>query len=182
MTGRLAEEAALRQKVVEGMARAAKLAEELQAVHGAAAEAVRRIPLEVEGAQAPSAPLDDALILGLAPWLEKIGEAVRGQRWRAADVGLARWREAAEGYLQSDAAIARALTALLARRDELKGRLAARRAQASSFAAKGAHVDPQIEALGREADDLLSRRPTPLARASDLVERFDEGVRRSRTR
>jgi hypothetical protein len=188
LSARLAEEATLRQKVQDGLAQAAKLSRELEAVHRAAAEAVRRIPLEVEGAHAPGAPLDDGLVRGLGPWLDRIAEAARAQRWRPAEVGLARWREAAEGYLKSDGEIAKALTALLARRDELKGRLAARRAQASSFADRAAHaggaapVDTQAEALAREAEDLLARRPTPLARASDLVERYDQAVRQSRTR
>jgi hypothetical protein len=177
LSARLAEEAALRRKVQDAMAGATKLLRELQAVHRAAADAIQRIPLEVEGARPPGPLLDDAAIHGLSPWLDKIAEAVQGQRWRAADVGLARWREAAEGYLHTDGAIAKALKALLARRDELKGRLAARRAQASAFAAKGRLLDPETEALAREADALLAQRPTPLARASEIVERYEELVR-----
>jgi hypothetical protein len=185
LSARLAEEAATRLRVEDAMAGATKLLQELQAVHRAAAEAIGRIPLEVEGASSPGPLLDDAAILGLIPWLDKIAEAVQGERWRAADVGLARWREAANGYLQTDGAIAKALKALLARRDELKGRLAARRAQAAAFAAKegkGGPLDPQTEALAREAEDLLSRRPTPLARASEIVERYEELVRARGTR
>jgi hypothetical protein len=182
LSTRLGEEATLRRRVEEGMAQAARLTEELRATHRAAAQAVERIPLEVEGAQAPGTPVDEALILGLAPWLDRINESARSQRWRAADVGLARWRETAEGYLRADAAIAKALAALLSRRDELQGRLAARRAQASSFAARGAPVSADVEAMSAEAHSLLSMRPTPLAKASDLVDRYEEALRRLRSR
>jgi hypothetical protein len=177
LSTRLAQESELRRKVQDSMASATKLLAELQSVHRAAAEAVPRFQLEVEGARAPGPVLGESEILGLVPWLDKIAEAVHGQRWRAAEVGLARWRETAEGYVHADGAIAKAFKALLARREELKGRLAARRAQASAFAAKGNPVDPQTEALAREADDLLSRRPTPLARATEIVERYEELVR-----
>jgi hypothetical protein len=179
LTTRLSEEAALRRKVEEGLLRAAKLRGELRVAHLAALEAVERFPLEVEGARAPGPPVEDALVLGLDPWLDRISESAHSGRWRAADVGLARWREAAESYLQKDDAIAKALTALVARRDELKGRLAARRAQAATFAARGVPLDPNAEAVGREAEGLLLMRPTPLAKASELVQRYEVAVRRS---
>ena len=65
----------------------------------------------------------------------------------------------------------------MARREELSGRLSARRAQASALAARGASIDPSAEPAAREAEALLARRPTPLGKAKELVERYESLVR-----
>jgi hypothetical protein len=88
-------------------------------------------------------------------------------------VGLARWLEAAEGYLACELAILDAAAKLAARHAELAGRLAARRAQLAAIAGKGAHVDPSLEALARAAEIALQRRPSPLDVATVSLESFE---------
>jgi hypothetical protein len=179
VTGRLAELAAQRDRVTDGVARGRARLEELRAAHAEARRAAERLPLEVEGARAPAAPASDALIEGLAPWLDKIEATAGAGRWSSAEVGLTRWREAADAYLATDGAITGALAAVLAKRDELAGRLAARRAQAASLAARGVALDAAAEHAARDADKLLAKRPTPLARAVELVDRYEAAVRSS---
>lgn len=173
LTGRLDVLRALRGRVHGGLASARELHDAVREAHAGARDAVDRMPAEVEGASAPGTPTDAGLIEGLAPWLRKIEEASLAGRWQAAEVGLARWRDAAREYLDHDAKIARALAAVLARRDELSGRLSARRAQAAALVARGASLDPSAEPAARDAEALLARRPTPLAKAKELVERYE---------
>jgi hypothetical protein len=177
VTGRLDGLAALRARVQGGLASARELHDAVREAHAGAQRAVDQMPAEVEGASAPGVPTDAGLVEGLAPWLQKIEEASLAGRWPAAEVGLARWREAAQGYLAHDAKIARALAAVVARRDELSGRLSARRAQASALAARGATLNPAAEAAAQDAEALLARRPTPLGKAKELVERYETLVR-----
>jgi hypothetical protein len=114
--------------------------------------------------------------------LAKIEEAAEAGRWQAAEIGLARWLEVAGGYLDNDGKIAGVFKALLARRDELVGRLSARRAQAKALAARGAGVETEgqadAEKAANDAADALARRPTPLARAVELVDRYERLLRR----
>jgi hypothetical protein len=177
LTGRLDGLAALRARVQGGLASAHELHDAVREAHAGAMRAVDRMPAEVEGASAPGTPTDAGLVEGLAPWLRKIDEASLAGRWQAAEVGLARWRDAAQGYVDHDSKIARALVAVVARREELSGRLSARRAQASALAARGAFIDPSAEPAAREAEALLATRPTPLGRAKQLVERYEALVR-----
>lgn len=177
VTGRLGDLVVLRDRVRDGLARAHEALDETRRARARAAEAATRMPREVDGAAAPGAPTDEGLVEGLAPWLAKIEAAAHAGRWQTADVGLARWGEAARAYLANDAHIADALAAVLARRDELAGRLSARRAQAAALAARGAPLDPAAEAAAREAEALLAERPTRLARATEAVERYERSFR-----
>jgi hypothetical protein len=179
LAARLGEVAAQRDRIRSGLARARALCEELGQVHAAAQLAVVRMPAEIAGARAAGAPTDGAHVEGLAPWLSKIEQAAVAGRWHSAEVGLARWLHAADGYLANDGKIARALAAVIARREELAGRLSARRAQAGALAGRGAGVPSEAESIAREAEALLGQRPTPLARAAELVERYEALVSRA---
>jgi hypothetical protein len=177
VTAQLGALAAQRSQVEDGLTRARATLRDLQEVHTAARAAIDAMPREVEGARAPLGLTDDGHVEGLGPWLDKIQDAASAGRWATGEVGLSRWNEAARGYLAADGEIARALSAVLARREELAGRLSARRAQAAALLARGAAIDPSAEDAAREAEKLLARRPTPLARAAELVERYDAAVR-----
>jgi hypothetical protein len=177
VSARLGGLAALRDRVNDGVARARSSLDDLRRTRAQAADAARRLPEEIHGAIAPSVATDEGLVEGLAPWLEKIESAARAGRWQTADVGLAKWSEAARGYLANDATIADALAAVLARRDELGGRLSARRAQAAALAARGVRLEAAAEEAAREAEKLLAERPTRLARATEVVERYERLVR-----
>lgn len=169
--------AAQRTRVDEVLSQARALLKEVAATHSAARAATLAMPKEVDGASVSGTPSDAAFVGGLAPWLDKIVHAASGGRWSSAEVGLTRWNEAARGCLANDARIAGALSSVLARRDELTGRLSARRAQAASLAARGLSLDPAVEEVAREAERLLAHRPTPLARASELVDWYEVALR-----
>ncbi len=175
LAAQLAAVAALRDRVEVALARARGTLAKLREVHEAAEHAVLMIPREVANAAAPGVPIELGLLDALAPWLAKLDAVAREGRFAAAEVGLARWEQAASGYLAADGAIAGALAALLGRRDELLGRLRARRAQAQAQA-RSAALDPSVEAVASEAERLLTRRPTPLAQAAALVERYEQAV------
>jgi hypothetical protein len=164
----------LRQRVHDGVSRARSMLDEARRARARAADAARRLPEEIHGAIAPGAPTDEGLVEGLAPWLEKIESAAHAGRWQTAEVGLARWSEAARAYLANDSKIADALAAVLARRDELAGRFSARRAQ---VAARGGQVEAAAQDAAHEAEALLAERPTRLARATEVVERYERLVR-----
>jgi hypothetical protein len=178
VTARLGALAALRDRVHGGVASARELHESVREAHAGAHAAVERMPHEVDGALAPGVPTDEGLIEGLGPWLAKIEAAAAAGRWQTAEVGLARWREAAQAHVDHDGKLARALAGVVARRDELLGRLSARRAQAVALAARGIQVDPAAEDTAREAEALLGLRPTPLGKAKALVEQYEKLVSR----
>ena len=138
------------------------------------------MPREIAGAGAPGTPTDEALLAGLPTWLDKLEQVAREGRLPAAEVGLSKWDAVAQAYLASDEKIAGALAAVVARRDELAGRLRARRAQAQALAARGAALDPALEDVAREAEKLLAVRPTPLAHAAALVERYESEMQARR--
>ncbi|HEY1694155.1 MAG TPA: hypothetical protein VGG39_18430 [Polyangiaceae bacterium] len=170
--------AGLREQVTTQLRAAAATMADVRATRARALEAAERLPREVEGAGTSDQATDEGLVEGLGPWLAKIEAAAAAGRWPSAEVGLQRWNESARAYLTHDAGIAATLDNVVARREELAGRLSARRAQVTALQARGVVVPADAEDLAREADRLLSARPTPLARARALVERFESMVRR----
>jgi len=169
---------ALRDRVAVGIDRGRSTLKRLREVNEAARAAVDAMPREISGAGAPGSPIVEAQLEGLPGWLDKIEQVAREGRFQAAEVGLSKWDAAAQAYLANDEEIAGALAAVLARRDELAGRLRARRAQAQALAARGVLLDPTLDEMAREAEKLLARRPTPLAHAAALVERYEVEMRK----
>jgi len=116
---------------------------------------------------------------GLLPWREKIASTAQAGRWKAADVGLARWFEVANGIIAAEHDVVRAATSAENARSELEGRLSARRAQLGALAARGALASPALEpldALARDAQAALRARPTDLLIAKRLVDRYEASV------
>jgi hypothetical protein len=178
LAGHLDEVAAVRHRVKEGLAAARALLVEAREARLRAADAVEAMPREVEGATASGAPTDAGLVEGLAPWLGKIEAAATAGRWPTADVGLRKWEEVARTYVANDGRIAGAFDRVMARREELSGRLSARKAQVAALVARGQVVPPGADEAAREAERLLAARPTPLARVTALVDRFETLVGR----
>ncbi len=174
----LAGIAALRDRVAAAIDRGRSTSKRLREVNEAARAAVDAMPREISGAVAPGLPVVEAQLEGLPGWLDKIEQVAREGRFQAAEVGLSKWEAAAQAYLTNDEKIAGALAAVLARRNELAGRLRARRAQVQALAGRGVSLDPALEEMAREAERLLARRPTPLAHAAALVERYEAGMRK----
>ncbi|HEY8091305.1 MAG TPA: hypothetical protein VIF09_25755, partial [Polyangiaceae bacterium] len=178
LASRLDEVAELRRRVTERLASAKSLLARVREVRQRASDAVDAMPREVEGATVSGAPTDAGLVEGLAPWLQKIESAAVAGRWPTADVGLRKWEEAAGAYLANDSGIAGAFERVMARREELSGRLSARRAQVAALVSRGQVVPPGADEAAREAERLLAARPTPLARVTALVDRFETLVGR----
>jgi hypothetical protein len=155
---------ALYQQLGEAHARAVRLVDEA------------RRELEGPSVQRLPGPLDEPMVLGLAEWLHKLEGTVAARRWTAAEIGLTRWREAADQQRTSEASTGAQAETLLAKRGELGGRLSARRAQAAALAARGKPLEPAAEARAHEADALLRRRPAPIDEAARAVEEYEAAI------
>jgi hypothetical protein len=164
-------------RVAAALDHARALCHSLREIHARAVAAFAVASRAIEDAATSlAAPLDDAQLGGLDPWLEKLTTTAAAHRFAAAEVGLARFRETALGYLaHEERAIADADAAASARA-ELQGRLEARRAQARALTAR-AGVDPgPLEARARDAELLVRAQPLPLARARRAVEAYEAAV------
>jgi hypothetical protein len=176
LAARLAKLGALRDRVGGELARAKALVTRLEQTHTAAMRAKQQGPAEVDEASCLPQAADGTEIEGLSLWLAKLEGTARAGRWQAAEVGVARWFEAAQAHLAKDRAVKEGYEGLVALRAELQGRLSARRAQAQALAARGTAVDASAEEKAREAEGLLKRRPTPLEKAAALVDAYEAAV------
>jgi hypothetical protein len=168
----LGEQKVRASRVAAGLLAAFALEREAKEVHADAREAEARVAKEILGALLPPVS-DDALFRGLGPWREKIEETARAGRFGPADVGLARWNDTARAYIAQDRAVLAKVESLFAERAELGGRLAARRVQEEALLRRGTPTDPKLAQRGREAEALLSARPTPLADAAIAVDDYE---------
>jgi hypothetical protein len=162
-----------REQVTSGRERARALLNELQDVHAAGRECFERCRREIERPPGLTEPPEHGVVDGLTSWLETLEAAVGGGRWQAAQVGLARWLEAAERGLAGERAAYAANAAPLAMRDELIGRLSARRAQLRALMVRGVALDPELDVRAAELEELLRRRPTPLSEAATQVGEYE---------
>jgi hypothetical protein len=149
-------------------------AAQVQATHEQAAAALRALEGELElGEGARGMVVEEAVIEGLQRWLATLREQAAGPGWSQAEVGIQRWMQAAEQHLGRDTQAIHRAGALLARRSELAGRLSARRAQAASLVARGAHLPASVDAMAAEAQRLLDERPCPIGRAAAAIEAYE---------
>jgi hypothetical protein len=169
---RLTALAEQREQVRAGRGRAQALLQELRETVRACREAYERACREIADAP-PAAPPDPALVDGLAVWLDRLDGVMELGHWPAAAVGLRRWLEAAGSALQEAEGAHAASAAPLAAREELLGRLSARKAQLRALQTRGLVFAPELEARALELEALLQQRPTPLAAASKQVAAFE---------
>jgi hypothetical protein len=175
---RLAELGRQREQVSADLDRARALLAEARAAPARLAESRDRCEREVVREGPAPAPLDPGRIDGLAEWLTTLEGTAGAGRWQAAEVGLGRWLTAAQGLLAEAAAGERASQEPLERRDELLGRLLARRQQARVRAARGGRaLDPGLEQVAVRAEQMLRQVPAPLADAARLVAEYEAGLR-----
>ncbi|HEY2429343.1 MAG TPA: hypothetical protein VGI06_10455, partial [Acidimicrobiales bacterium] len=181
---RLTDLAGRRQQVVADLEQAHRLLSEIGVAHRDAEMAHARwaseIQLDPDDAP-PPAPADPARIEGVAAWLATLDATMGAGRWEAAGVGVDRWLAAARPLLHDDQEAARAAAAPLELRDELRGRLDARRQQARTLASRGQALDPGLASAAEEAETLLRRCPTPITRAARAVAEYEQRLARSRT-
>ncbi len=175
----LGELGAHKASVTRGLGEADTILAKLDEATRAADEATARAEREIAGMPVSSSARAGRreIVRGLQPWREKITTAAQAGRWRAADVGLARWLEVARGVLETELGVAVAARAAEEQRTELAGRLSARRAQASALAARGLAVPPDVEQIARGAEATLRARPTDLAKARSEVDSYEGAVR-----
>ena len=178
LRARLDAALAARGRVHAALDHARALYQQLGEAHARAVRLVDEARRELEGPSVerlPS-PLAEGIVLGLEGWLHKLEGTVAARRWAPAEIGLTRWREAANEQRTAEASTGAQAEALLGRRGELTGRLSARRAQAAALAARGKALDPAAEARAREAEALLRRRPVPLDEAARAVEEYEAAI------
>ena len=168
---RLTEQRAARGRVSAGLEEAAAFERECVAIHASARAARARAREELSGAALP-AGADEALVLGLSAWREKIAATALAGRAGPAEIGLKRWMETARSYRALDEAVLGAFQALLGQRTELAGRLSARRAQLDALVARGIAAPKDLVARGSAAEALLRARPTSLEAASRAVDAY----------
>jgi hypothetical protein len=167
--GKLARE---RDQVKAGLAEARRLLRELDEAHRAArqAHAEREQKVQVDDTVRLPRTLEDAEVTALGPWLDRLEGTAEQGRWQAAGVGLGKWVGIARQYLAAEQAARTANETPLRTRRDLRGLLDALRAKAHAC---GRSEDAELAALGQEAWQLLHSRPTPLARAEQLVAEYE---------
>jgi hypothetical protein len=176
---RLGELRRQREQVGVDLERARALLAEARPAPDRVAAALAECARQVVREGPASAPLDQGRVDGLAEWLTTLERTAGAGRWPAAEVGLARWLAAAQQVLADAAAAERSSREPLERRDELLGRLLARRQQARVRAARaGLTLDTALERVAERAELLLRQVPCPLAAAAGLVAEYEAGLRR----
>jgi hypothetical protein len=101
----------------------------------------------------------------LGDWLSTIARTLESGEDAAARVGLQRWSESADQVYGREEQ----------RREQLD-LLKALRAMAQRRREQGAVVDANLDAVGLEAEAALRHPPVDLERASQLVQRYQQGV------
>lgn len=162
-----------REKTARDRARARDLLTQLQTAHARSVTGYERSRAEIMDAAGLVPPTAGAAIDGLADWLGTLERTIDAGRWKSAAIGLARWLREAETALTTEQAAANANEGPCAARDELLGRLLARRQQVQTLLLRGMSIDPELELQASEAESLLRRRPTPLEQAATLVAAYE---------
>jgi hypothetical protein len=108
---------------------------------------------------------DPAGVAGLREWIDNIAQTVEKGQYGPARIGLRRWSAAADQLYAAEE-----------QRQEQIGLLKALRAMVQAKRDRGAEIDPDVDALAVQADAALHERPTDLARATELVERYQRAA------
>jgi hypothetical protein len=167
--GRLAEDAREREQLRTAVADARALLERVKATADEAARAMVEQSQKVEMDSPAVAPPGAEEVAALGPWLDRLNAVREAGRFGAARIGLGRWTEAAGRLLRQAEESRDAARAALDRRRDLRGLLGALRAKA---AALGRAEEAALGAIARQAEELLRRRPTPLAAAGRVVAEY----------
>lgn len=162
-------------QVCADLDRAHDLITDIRSTHKHAGEARARCVAETDAA--PGGLVDQGRVEGLAQWLGTLDETMAGGRWAAAGVGVTRWLTAAQELLREEEAVLHACRQPLDRRDELAGRLSARRQQVQVLRSRGRPPDAGLDDLADRARALLAQRPVPLDAAAEAVAAYEARLR-----
>lgn len=167
--GRLSDDARDREQLWAALADARGL---LDRVTTTAADAARVVAEQAEKVDVVSPALPNAEeVAALGPWLDRLAAVRESGRGTAARIGLAKWTDAAARLLRQAEEARAAARAAVERRRDLRGLFGALRAKA---AALGRADEPALAAIALQAEDLLRRRPTPLAAAARVVAEYQK--------
>jgi hypothetical protein len=165
-----------RQQVTDEQDRAHALLTDLRSTHAAGRQAYDRFQREIARAEMVP-PIPDATVTeGLAVWLTTIDSTVASGRWSAAKVGLSHWLQAAESQLTTERLAMEASAGPVALREELLGRISARRAQMRALLLRGQPINPELDARARELEEMLEQVPTQIEKVTPLVEEFESDL------
>jgi hypothetical protein len=169
----LTDARAARGRLDTAVSEARALLSEATRVHGEARRALDAVVAEIAlGPGVASLAADDAAVTDLSPWLDRLVAASQRGHVGPAEIGLSRFRDAAAATLGKDRAALTRVATLRERRDELEGRVSARRAQLRARSG-----DPRLFERLAEAERLLRERPCRLAEATEAVESFEAAMR-----
>jgi len=171
----LAALGARHRQVCTDLERAHALLDDIRATHHDAGEARSRCVAETDAAAAPL--IDQGRIDGLAQWLSTLDDTMTAGRWAAAGVGVTRWLTAGQELQHEEEALLHSCREPLDRRDELAGRLSARRQQAIVLQSRGRAPDAALDELAARAQGLLDQRPVPLDAAAAAVSAYEARLR-----
>ena len=177
---KMADQTSMRQARDEAEAailRARDLLNTLHSEHVAAYTQYQRCQVEIAPPNSAVPPPAEANLNDLAEWLRTLERTAAEKRWVAASIGVQRWEAAARSALTAIRAARAACDAPLATRDELLGRLIARRQQVQAAMRRGVAVDPVLEREAFETEKLLRSRPTPLHEAEAQMTRYEQRLR-----
>jgi len=121
-------------------------------------------------------PVSTGEIDGLRSWLQTLEGLAISRKWDALGVGLTRWLEAATAYKTQLAMNAETNGKPLAERDDLRGLLSARQAQASMLLGRGILLPVETREYQARAEALLNEKPADLDEARSLVAKYDQAV------
>jgi hypothetical protein len=153
-----------------------RLVEQVAAAEDGTAATYTRVAEKIADPGLAPAPTAAAVLRARLAELDGVREA---GRWRRLADNLSTVEQEAQRALDRARELAGTATDLLARRDELRGRLSAFQAKA---AAQGRAEDPALTALYGTAHDLLFTAPCDLRAATRAVFAYSQGLAGSQTR
>ncbi|MBD2195557.1 MULTISPECIES: hypothetical protein [Calothrix] len=107
----------------------------------------------------------------LTQWLTRLETKLAEGLVNPVIIGLENWIDKAQAYIASEQQVFTANSALLANRQELRGRLDALQAKAL---AKGLIEDGKLSDIAAQAKQILYTRPTALDKAAELVSQYEK--------
>jgi hypothetical protein len=178
LNDRLAAQGQERAQTQAELARARQSLAALRDASRAAADSFARGRAEIAEPTGLTPPLAEDRLADLTAWLATLETTATAGRWRAVQVGLARFRATLDSLLAGEQAAAAANRARLMVREEVAGRLMARQVQLAHLRARGVTDSTDLERRAEEILQLLRYRPLPLATIEDQFAALEARISR----
>jgi hypothetical protein len=167
--------AADRDRMRASLADATRLIAAIRQAQLKGAETLRLYNQQIASTGTMSAPLSETAPGELLAWLNTLEATFNGGMMRPTEVGLTRWKAAADAALLAAQTLLRDAGDPVEALAELRGRFAAQRSRAQSSA--GAASDPTFLKLETITAALLDVEPVDLSRATAAVEAYERRLR-----